>query len=205
MTAEARAAVAFLDACVLFPPLVRGCLLCAAVEGLIAPRWSPGVVDEWAHASARDHGAAAEAAVRAEAAAMAARWPDGPAEAAPGEGPRWASAAVGPEPGFTLPDADDVHVVSAARAAGAELLVTFNLRDFPARKLRDMGLAPLHPDALLWELAGRRPRAMGRALARALAPFPALQGAAEAAGGLKRARLPRLAKMVRRGELTIGG
>ena len=168
----------FLDACVLFPPLVRGCLLSAAAEDLVAPCWSPGVVGEWAHAIARDHGPDAAAAVRAEA------------------------EAPGPEPGFTLPDAGDVHVLSAALAARADLLVTFNLRDFPARKLREMGLAPIHPDALLWELGGREPQAMGRALARALRPFPALSGAAEAAGGLKRARLPRLAKMVRRGEIA---
>ena len=187
----------FLDACVLFPPLVRGCLLSAAAEDLVAPCWSPGVVGEWAHAVARDHGPDAAAAVRAEAEAMAVRWPEGLASAAPGEGP-----APGPEPGFTLPDAGDVHVLSAALAARADLLVTFNLRDFPARKLREMGLAPIHPDALLWELGGREPQAMGRALARALRPFPALSGAAEAAGGLKRARLPRLAKMVRRGEIA---
>ena len=181
---------AFLDACVLFPPLVRGCLLSAAVEGLIAPCWSPGVVAEWAHATARDHGPEAAAGVRAEAEAMAARWPDGPAMAAPG---------------FTLPDADDVHVLSAALAARAELLATFNLRDFPARKLRAFGIEPIHPDALLWELAGREPEAMGRALARALGPFPALQAPGEAAGGLKRARLPRLAKMVKRGEVSPQG
>ena len=176
---------AFLDACVLFPPLVRGCLLSAAAEGLVAPCWSPGVVGEWAHATARDHGPAAAAAVRAEAEAMAARWPDGLATAAPGDGPSWGEAE-GLEPGFTLPDADDVHVLSAALAARAELLVTFNLRDFPSRKLRALGLDPIHPDALLWELAGREPEAMGRALARALGPFPALRDLAEAAGGLKR-------------------
>ena len=195
---------AFLDACVLFPPLVRGCLLSAAVEGLIAPCWSPGVVAEWAHATARDHGPEAAAGVRAEAEAMAARWPDGPAMAAPGDGPSWGEAE-GAEPGFTLPDADDVHVLSAALAARAELLATFNLRDFPARKLRAFGIEPIHPDALLWELAGREPEAMGRALARALGPFPALQAPGEAAGGLKRARLPRLAKMVKRGEVSPQG
>ncbi len=67
---------AFLDACVLFPPLVRGLLLSAAAEDLYTPAWSPGVVDEWAWATARDHGPEAGQAVRAEAASMAARWPD---------------------------------------------------------------------------------------------------------------------------------
>ncbi|MDF2231902.1 PIN domain-containing protein [Albimonas sp. CAU 1670] len=198
----------FLDANVLYPQLVRGCLLSAAVEGLIVPCWSPGVVGEWAHTALRQHGPQAEAEVRAEAASMAARWPDGLAEAAPGEGPligERTGAEAGPGPGLTLPDAGDVHVLSAALAAGAGFLATFNLRDFPPRKLRDLGVAAIHPDALLWEIAGREPEAMARALTRALGPFPKLAASAqEAAGGLKRARLPRLAKMVKRGEIGPG-
>lgn len=192
---------AFLDACVLFPPLVRGCLLSAAAEGLFDPCWSPGVVDEWAWATARDHGPEAEAAARAEAASMAARWPGGLA----GGG-----VEIGPEAevarGLSLPDAGDVHVLAGAVDAGADLLVTFNLRDFPARKLAGLGLTPIHPDALLWELAGRDEAAMGRSLARALAPFPALLGSVDEAGkGLRRAGLPRLGKLLRRGEISVGG
>ncbi|MGM0585911.1 MAG: PIN domain-containing protein, partial [Pseudomonadota bacterium] len=138
---------AFLDACVLFPPLVRGCLLSAAAEELFDPAWSPQVVEEWAWATRRDHGPDAEAALRAELETMATRWPE--AEARPEA-----------EPGLSLPDPHDVHVLSAALSARAVLLITFNLRDFPARKLRALGIAPLHPDAFLWELAGAAPEAM---------------------------------------------
>jgi hypothetical protein len=184
---------AFLDACALFPPLSRGLLLSAAAEGLYEPAWSAGVIDEWAWANRRDHGPDGEAAVRAEAAAMAARWPR-------------AEAAAEPDAALSLPDAGDVHVLSAALAAGADLLVTYNLRDFPARKLRGLGLAPIHPDAFLWELAGAAPEAMGRALSRALAAFPkAAADRAEAVRALKRARLYRLAKLVRGGALTPAG
>ena len=69
MSAAPEAApVAFLDACVLYPPLVRGLLLGAAAEGLLRPRLSPRVLEEWARATERDHGA--------EAAAILARWPE---------------------------------------------------------------------------------------------------------------------------------
>ncbi|MEC9433013.1 MAG: PIN domain-containing protein [Pseudomonadota bacterium] len=182
---------AFLDACVLFPPLTRGLLLSAAVEGLLDPAWSPGVVAEWAHATARDHGPLAAEAVHREAAMMARRWPSGLAEPAPD-----AAEAL------SLPDAGDRHVLAAALEARAALLVTANLRDFPAPKLRPLGLAPIHPDALLWELAGRAPEAMARALARTLETFPALQGdRAETVRALKRAGLPRFAKVLKTGGL----
>lgn len=182
---------AFLDACVLFPPLVRGLLLHAAAQNLHDPAWSPRVIEEWARATARDHGEAAGDAVRAEAALMANRWPD---------------ALTEPDPqnlAQSLPDEDDVHVLAAALTAKADLLVTFNLRDFPAPKLRRLGLAPISPDAFLWELAGRSPVPMARAIAAALAPFPGLQGPQDIARALKRAHVPRLAKMIRTGALTL--
>ena len=185
---------AFLDACVLFPPLTRGLLLSAAAEGLLDPAWSPGVVAEWAHATARDHGPLAAEAVHREVGLMARRWPMG--EAAP---TREACDAL------SLPDEDDRHVLAAALKAGASLLVTANLRDFPAAKLRDLGLAPIHPDALLWELAGRAPEAVARALANTLRTFPALQAdRAESVRALKRAGLPRFAKLLRQGALDAG-
>lgn len=183
---------AFLDACVLFPPLVRGVLLHAATRSLFAPAWSPRVIEEWARATARDHGPAAADAVRAEAALLNARFPRASAE---------------PDAGILaatdLPDENDVHVLAAASAARADLLVTYNLRDFPAPKLRALGLAPLSPDAFLWELAGRAPDAMAQALGAALEPFPALRSPPDIARALKRAHLPRLAKMIRAGALPL--
>jgi hypothetical protein len=180
---------AFLDACVLYPPVVRGCLLHAAAAGLIDPLWSPRVLEEWARAAARERGPAAADAARTEGAAMSARWP---------------GASHRPDPDaiqtIDLPDADDVHVLAAALAGQAALLVTFNLRDFPGRKLRDLGIAPIGPDALLWELAGRAPDAMAIAIARAIAP---LASTAPPARALKRAHLSRLAKLVKTGRITL--
>lgn len=241
MSAAPEAApVAFLDACVLYPPLVRGLLLGAAAEGLLRPRLSPRVLEEWARATERDHGAEAARAVRAEAAAILARWPEAcgrvmtdvttpdrreadarptparhPADARPTPDRRRPDArptpdrrpddAPGPPEGaeWALPDPADVHVLEAALAAGASLLVTSNLRDFPAPKLRPLGLAPISPDALLWELAGRAPEGVSRALATALTAFPALaEDRAETVRALKRAHLPRLAKTLRKGGLS---
>ena len=44
------------------------------------------------------------------------------------------------EPDVNLSDPNDGHVVAAARRAGAETIVTFNLKDFPADELSRYGL-----------------------------------------------------------------
>ena len=66
-----------------------------------------------------------------------------------------------------LPDPDDRHVVAAGVAAGASLIVTWNLRDFPAEELRKHGLTSQTPDVLITDLFERVPEATVGALANA--------------------------------------
>jgi hypothetical protein len=99
---------------------------------------------------------------------------------------------AGTEEAIRLPDAADAHVLAAAVAGAAEILLTFNLRDFPRRVLAAHGIEPRHPDGFLWELlslaSGRGGAAIGAALAEAgIAPD-------RARAALKRAKLPRLGK-----------
>lgn len=183
---------ACLDACVLFPTVMREMLLAAAAEGAFEPVWSARILEEWARATRRlPEGA--EAIARAEIAAMTAHWPAALAEAR-----EEAVAAI------TLPDPDDAHVVATALAGGAEVIVTANRRDFPNRLLAAHGLIPRDPDGFLLEihLTERDLRAAaGRVQARA-----------EAASGraqpirtlLKRAGLPRLGKALAGGEADPG-
>lgn len=49
----------------------------------------------------------------------------------------------------TLPDPDDRHVLAAAIRAGADLIVTFNLNDFPKKDLQPYGIEAQHPDDFL--------------------------------------------------------
>jgi predicted nucleic acid-binding protein len=50
---------------------------------------------------------------------------------------------------ITLPDPDDRHVLAAAIRAGADLIVTFNLKDFPEEALKPYGIEAQHPDDFL--------------------------------------------------------
>lgn len=56
-----------------------------------------------------------------------------------------------------LPDADDRHVLAAASHAEAEVIVTLNLRDFPADRLNVWGVQAQHPDDFLATLQQDHP------------------------------------------------
>lgn len=171
-----------LDACVLFPSVLREMLVGTAAAGGLSPLWSARILEEWARATRRlPEGA--EAAARAEIARLRDRWPE-------------AEVAVPEELVATLalPDPDDRHVLAAAIAGGAEVLLTLNRADFPTRSLARHGILLREPDGFLLELAHE-----GIDLA---AVARAVRGRAEAASGrpqalrplLKRAGLPRLGK-----------
>ena len=51
-----------------------------------------------------------------------------------------------------LPDANDRHVLAAAIAAKASVIVTNNVRDFPASALAPHGVQTRQPDKFLCEL-----------------------------------------------------
>ena len=171
-----------IDACVLFPTVMREMVVGAAGAGGFVPLWSGRILEEWARATRRlPEGA--EAVARGEIALLRAAWPE-------------AEVAVGEElvAGLSLPDPDDRHVLAAAIAGGAEVLMTLNRQDFPTRTLGRHGVVLREPDGFLSELL-----AEGVDLA---AVADGVRARAEGASGraqpvralLKRAGLPRLGK-----------
>ena len=173
---------AFLDACVLYPTVLREILLGVAAAGLYRPLWSPRVLEEWARAARKVPGG--EVVARGEVAALRAAWPG--AEVRPGE----ATMAR-----LWLPDPGDVHVLAAASDAGADVLVTLNLRDFPRADVAAEGLRLAGPDAFLMDLWLVHPAPVACAVERVRARAEALSGAPQPVRALLgRARLPRLGK-----------
>jgi hypothetical protein len=54
--------------------------------------------------------------------------------------------------GLSLPVDDDRHVLAAAIRCGADVIVTFNLKDFPIRSLEPFGIEAQHPDEFVENL-----------------------------------------------------
>lgn len=126
-----------IDACVLYPTVLRDIVLGVAKAGAFIPFWSPRILAEWQHAAAR-LGAEAAAFAGGEVALLRAHWP---------------GAEVAHDPALEqelhLPDPADCHVLAAAIAAHADVICTRNLRDFPARALAPHGIRAMSPDDLL--------------------------------------------------------
>ncbi|MDA8564285.1 PIN domain-containing protein, partial [Mariniblastus sp.] len=55
-------------------------------------------------------------------------------------------------PAITLPDEDDRHVVAAAIRCKADVIVTFNLKDFPDSELTKYDVEAQHPDEFIHNL-----------------------------------------------------
>ncbi len=179
---------AVLDACVLYPTVMREVLLSVARTDLFVPIWSARLLEEWARAAAR-RGALEEAQARGEIAATRAAFPDAETR---GE---TAGRAEGLAAGLWLPDAADIHVLATAVATSADGIVTVNARDFPRATLAEEGLARWDPDAFLMALWLRAPEAVATAAESVRAEAARLDAApADLRLLLRKARLPRLAK-----------
>ena len=138
--------VAVFDACILYPFHLRNILVQAAVDRLVEARWTDKIHDEWIQNLASD-----APAIPVERLQTTRRLMN---EALPG------ATVSGYEDiilTVSLPDPDDRHVVAAAITAGASVILTWNLRDFPAKTVAEHGLRSQTPDAFLAELYDQVP------------------------------------------------
>ena len=129
----------FVDTNVLVSAALRDIMMELALDDLIDLFWSPQVILELKRALAKRVGA-----IRERIDHMIAEM----TRALPG-------ASIVPdtrrELHAVLPDSNDNHVLLAALTAESSILLTFNLKDFPAQQLRmdSDTLTAMHPDAFV--------------------------------------------------------
>ncbi|WP_455865621.1 PIN domain-containing protein [Pantoea agglomerans] len=130
-----------LDACVLYPSFLRDLLIRLGLTGLYQPKWSATIEDEWQRNLLANRTDLTPEQIQRTAALMNTAVPD--------------AMITGFEPlidSVDLPDVDDRHVVAASVRSNSEIIVTFNLKDFPAPALNAFGIEALHPDDFVMDL-----------------------------------------------------
>jgi len=172
-----------LDACVLYPTVMREMLVGVAEQGAFTPLWSPRILEEWARA-ARKIGPEGEPQARAEIALLRARFPR--ADVTPSETL---------ERRLWLPDPADIHVLAAAVTGSADQIVTLNAKDFPRNILAEEGLLRIDPDTLLMQVWQEKPDWVEHVATAVLDTAQRLSGEEWTLRALmKKARLPRIGK-----------
>jgi hypothetical protein len=179
---------ALLDTCVIYPTVMRQMLLGVAARGAFTPLWSARIIAEWQRA-AQKLGPDGAAQARVEAAALHRDWP--------GAEIGWPPAL---ERRLWLPDPADIHVLAAAVAGSADVIVTLNAADFPRGVLAEEGLSRADPDTLLLGFWQARPGLVEAAAGDVHAEAERLSDRPwEMRKLLKKARLPRLGKALAQG------
>ena len=172
-----------IDACVLYPTVMRSVVMGAAAAGLFEPIWSARLLEEWARAAVK-LGPEGEAQARAEIAMLQADWPGAMRPAAPGVAAR-----------LWLPDPDDVHVLAVAVDASADMIMTLNAKDFPRAILTEEGLDRIDPDTFLMQQWSAHDHALRAVAEDVLADANRLSGTQwDMRRLMKKARLPRFGK-----------
>ncbi|MEO0936827.1 MAG: PIN domain-containing protein [Pseudomonadota bacterium] len=172
-----------IDACVLYPSVMREMVVGAARAGGFEAVWSPRLLEEWARAAAK-LGPEGAAQARAEIALLRAAMP---------------SCEVRPPPELErrlwLPDPADLHVLAAAIHCSADAIMTLNAKDFPRGILAEEGLSRVDPDSFLLGLWKASPQIIAPVAQDVLGQARRLSGQDwDMRGLMKKARLPRLGK-----------
>ncbi|WP_108815982.1 RSP_2648 family PIN domain-containing protein [Loktanella sp. Alg231-35] len=172
-----------LDACVLYPTVMREVLLGCAQQGLFEARWSERILEEWARAAGK-LGPAQEVWARGEIATLAAKFPKASV--------RYAAEL---EQRYWLPDAADIHVLTAAVVGSCDGILTMNAKDFPKNLLGDEALLRWDPDGFALLLLADAPEQVRGVANTVLAEANRLSEQPWTMRALmKKARMPRLGK-----------
>ena len=184
---------ALLDANVLYPAGLRDLLLRLADRYLYAPLWSANIHAEWMSSLLADRTDIDPGVLERTRTVMDEHFPD----AVVTDYQRIAA-------GLDLPDPDDRHVLAAAIRGGADVIVTANLRDFPASRLAAHAISAQHPDDFISDLFQTHPETVLAAVRghRAALRNPP-RSASDHLTALERLGLDRAASLLRTHETDI--
>ncbi len=130
---------AVLDTNVIYPVIIRDLLLWFANYDLYTPKWSQNIIDEWQTVMERKGVSNEEAVKRVQKINLA--FPDAEVQ-----------NYYGLVDSLELPDKDDCHVLAAAIKINADIIVTNNIKDFPAVYLDTFGLTAKTADDFLTDI-----------------------------------------------------
>jgi hypothetical protein len=133
--------IAVLDACVLYPAPLRDLLMRVAATEIYQARWTDQIHGEWMRSVLEDRPDLTREQLERTRELMNSAIPD-----------CLVSEYEVLIEGLSLPDPDDRHVLAAAIRCEAQLIVTSNLRDFPAKVLSANDVEARHPDPFLSNL-----------------------------------------------------
>lgn len=134
------------DACVFYPNHLRDILMQLATTGLFAAKWTEQIHDEWMRNLRHNRPDIDTDKLEILKQRINQSVPD--------------CLVTDFEhiiPLLDLPDPDDRHVLAAAIAANADILVTFNLKDFPSSALAQYDIEAQHPDDFIADLLDLKP------------------------------------------------
>ncbi|MBV4520699.1 PIN domain-containing protein [Pseudomonas sp. SWRI74] len=137
------------DACVLYPAPLRDFLMWLALSGRFRARWSLEIHNEWKRNLLKNRPDLTTQQLDRTSELMDQAIPD--------------ACVTGYEEliaGLTLPDLDDRHVLAAAIRCNADVIVTFNRKDFPSSALTPYGIEAQHPDEFVDNLFHLDPTAV---------------------------------------------
>ncbi len=130
-----------IDACVLYPAPLRDLVMHLALADLFRAKWTDRIHEEWITNVLANRPDLSRGQLDRTRTLMDAHVRD--------------ALVTGYESlidSLALPDPGDRHVLAAAICCQADLILTFNLKDFPADGLEPYGIEAQHPDPFLFQL-----------------------------------------------------
>ena len=137
------------DACVLYPAPLRDLLLRLALTDLFRARWTDEIHAEWMRSVSAQRPDLKPERLQRTRQLMDLSVPD-----------CLVTGYQGLIDQLTLPDPNDRHVLAAAIRCQAGVIVTYNLRDFPAEVLDLYGISAEHPDEFVTHVFDLSPGAV---------------------------------------------